>query len=98
MNTHMRHTLLMLAVLLGVMGPPARPPGKRPMTTESHSAAGPVTAPCPYPGCRQGKGRRGKGLVYRCDSCRRVSDYCLSCERLYPRGEEGPHDHNSSAG
>ena len=34
MNTHMRHTLLMLAVLLGVMNPPGRPPGSESMKAE----------------------------------------------------------------
>jgi hypothetical protein len=97
MNTHMRYALLILAVLLGVMNPPNRPPGSRPMKAESRPAAGPVTARCPYPDCPQGKGRRRKELVYRCDSCNRVSYYCLSCERLYPRGEEGQHNHNSPA-
>ena len=88
MNTHMRHALLMLAVLLGVINPPSRPPGSKSMKAEPRPAMAPAKARCRYLGC-QGEGIWQKGFVYLCNECNKVSYYCVKCESLYMRGEEG---------
>lgn len=91
MITHVRHTLLMLVVLLSVMNPPGRPPGSKPAKAESLPAPGPATAPCIYPDC-EGEAS-WNGLLYSCDECPREFYYCTDCRSFYPSGEEGKHQH-----
>jgi hypothetical protein len=97
MAIHTRHTLLMLAVLLGVTVPSGRPPGRKKVKVEPRPAEVPATDPCPYPDCSQGKGHWRKKLLYVCDSCNRVSYYCVNCRSLYPPDEEVHHDHKAPA-
>jgi len=101
MLTHLRRTLLMLTALLGVIGPPHRSPGRKPVQfkpaqSESPPAAGPATVRCPYRSC-QGQGSRRKELVYKCGECNRVFYYCMNCKSPYPRGKEGEHEHKPPA-
>lgn len=92
MNTHMRHTLLMLAVLLGVMNPPGRPPGSESMKAEPRPVNAPVKARCPNTGC-QGEGVWQNEFAYSCNECSKVSYYCVKCKSLYMPGEGDKHNH-----
>jgi hypothetical protein len=92
MFTYLRHTLLMFAVLLGVMNPPGRPPGRRPMQAPSPAAQVPARGPCPYPDC-EGEGSRRKENIYLCRECNRVFYYCIDCKVFYAPDKEDHDEH-----
>jgi hypothetical protein len=96
MVTRMRHTMLMLVALLGVIDPPNRPPGHPPPKVASRPATVPATGSCPYPGC-PGGGNWRKELVYLCVACKRKFYYCLVCLSCYRPDQEGEHEHPSPA-
>jgi hypothetical protein len=94
MFTYLRYTSLMLAVLLGVMIPPSRPPGSNPPDDGPRPPGVPATGRCAYRSCR-GRGRRQDGL-YLCDSCDRDFYYCTDCKIFYTPGKED-HDKHKPA-
>lgn len=93
----MGRTPLMLVALLGVMNPPGRPPGDKPMGAKSPAITVPATAPCAYRNC-QGEGIWQKELAYECNECNKVFYYCTYCRSFYPRGKEGEHEHKPLGG
>jgi hypothetical protein len=94
MFTYLRHTLLMLAVLLGVIGPPGRAPGNNPPEDEPRPATVPATGPCPYRSC-EGEGS-WQGGFYLCDSCDRDFYYCTDC-RVFYTPDKKDHDEHKPA-
>lgn len=76
MDTRPRLALLMLTVLLGVIGPPNRPPGFKP----------PISArmiSCPNSNCR-GMGIWKSGYRYSCNEHNHTFYYCYKCKHYYP--------------
>lgn len=91
MFTYLRYTLLMLAVLLGVIDPPGRPPGDALKKAEPRPAGVPATGPCAYSNC-QGEGT-WQDEFYLCDECDREFYYCTECKVFYPPGKEDHDKH-----
>lgn len=90
MFTQMSRMLVMLAALLGVMGPPGRPPGFNRKNSGARPPNVPPRVPCPYAHCG-GTGKWQTGFVFRCDECFNLSDYCTNCGSARRRGDQDPH-------
>lgn len=86
MGTSPRLLPIALAVLLGVMREPGRPPGAGAMASNAVS-----TVRCPEPGCG-GWGSRVKEKLYKCDSHGGTFSYCSQHRKyLLDRDEAATH-------
>lgn len=89
MGIYLRLAHVLLIALLGVMGPPGRPPGHR----SREEIPSVPTVKCPQRRFRCGEGWwQKRERRYRCDVCRESFNYCIRCESYFSDGESGLHN------
>ncbi len=88
MDTRPRLALLMLAALLGVMGPPHGPPGVKPPRSAR-------MIPCPNSNC-DGMGIWQSGYRYSCNEHNHTFYYCYKCKLYLSKDEAAEHRHEAN--